>query len=1023
MFRPPENEAPRLAALCATNLLDSPAEERFDRITRLASRFFNVPIALVSLVDSDRQWFKSRQGLDTVETPRSAAFCAHAILQKEPLIVEDALCDDRFRDNPLVKCAPFIRFYAGHPVFSADGFALGTLCIIDYQPRELTPTQIEALGDFAALITEQISKDVLAKNALGHDGQLHESETRFAATFAQAAVGIAHISPDGSWLRVNDKLCEIVGYKAAEIEAMSFRDIIFADDVDACRALTTDLLKGQRTAYALEVRCVHKAHRMAWVNLTVSLVRDALHGADYLVAVVEDIAAKKIAEQALQGVNDELEARVLSRTAELQIMNTELASEMQRRLRTEETLRASETRIRTILDNSHDAFVGIDSMGRIIDWNRAAETLFGWTRESAIGSELTSTIIPLQNQEAHRAGLQRALKSGGAQVANRRMQLLARTRSGAEIPVEMTISAYQINGECFFASFLQDVSERLATARNLDQKKQLLDAVLETIDVGVVACSSDGELTLFNRAARAFHGLPVEVIDAADWARHYDLYAADGKTHLRKHEIPLFRALEGETVVDAEMVIAPVNHKPYFLVASGKPLIGSNGEALGAVVAMKDITDAKEAQRQLILNEQRLRAVTENLPALIGHIDRNETFLFLNSQATRFYGKTRSELIGSAVRSVYSEAEYQKVKPYIDTALSGQRASFEDRMTINGNAYYYHAAYIPDKDATGAVNGFYAMAFDITARKMSELAQAESEERLRTITNNIPVLIAYLDPDIRYRFANESYASWFGVAPDKMIGKTVAQLFGTDFFEERKAYLLRCLEGETVSFEIDSTINGKHRTLESIYIPHVRDSVIHGMYLLTTDVTKSRNQERMLQHLARSDALTGLPNRRCHEEKLQETLLRATRTGNVTALMFLDIDYFKKINDTLGHGAGDALLQEFGQRLLRSVRATDIVSRLAGDEFTVILEDVASIEAAAIVADKILAAIRLPFQIAGVCRDVTTSIGIACTNAGKSDTVMITKNADDALYRAKAAGRNCYRLDTLDMTRSEQETE
>jgi diguanylate cyclase (GGDEF)-like protein/PAS domain S-box-containing protein len=1008
------NEGTRLAALFATNLLDSAAEERFDRITRLASQFFDVPIALVSLVDSDRQWFKSRQGLEAVQTPRSVAFCAHAILQTEPLVVADALRDDRFKDNPLVTGAPFIRFYAGHPVFSVDGLALGTLCILDHEPRQLTSAEVAALRDFAALVTDQIGKELLIDDVRVQQRQLYDSEIRFAATFAQAAVGIAHIGLDGSWLRVNAKLCDIVGYSAEEIQARSFRDITFHDDVAACHTLTAELLQGKRSSYTVEVRYIHQTKRTVWVNLTVSLVHHAARGADYFVAVIEDIEAKKAAQLALQCVNEELEARVFARTAELQVKVAQLASEVQHRTRTEATLRASETRIRTILDNSLDAFIGIDANGRIIDWNRAAESLFGWQRESVIGSELTSTIIPLQHQAAHRAGIERTLKTGGAAVVNRRIQLPARTRSGTEIPVEMTISAYQIEGELFFASFLHDISERLETARKLEQKQQLLDAVLETIDVGVVACSSVGELTLFNRAARAFHGLPLEAIDATDWARHYALFAADGTTHLRKNEVPLFRALSGETVVDAEMVIAPADHKPYFLVASGKPLMSSSGEPLGAVVAMKDITDSKEAQKRLAFNEQRLRSVTENLPTLIGHIDQDEKFLFLNSQATRFYGKSRSELIGRSVRSAYSEADYQKVKPYIDAALAGRRASFEDRMTVNGNTYYYHAAYIPDKDASGTVNGFYAMAFDITARKVSELAQAESEERLRTIANNLPVLIAYLDHDLRYQFANASYDSWLGVAPAEMLGKTVAQLFGTDFFEERKDYLLRCLNGETVRFEIDSVIGEQHRSLESIYIPHMRDGAALGLYILTTDITKSRDQEKMLQQLARADALTGLPNRRCYDEKLRETLLRSARTGHLTALMFIDIDFFKQINDTLGHGAGDELLKEFGARLARAVRATDVVSRLAGDEFTIILEDVASVEEAAIVADKILAAIRQPFHVAGVCRNVTTSIGIACTGAGHPTTATLTKSADDALYRAKAAGRNCYCLETME---------
>lgn len=135
MISKPDNEAERLHALCGLNLLDTAPEERFDRITRIAAQFFDVPIVLVSLIDSDRQWFKSRHGLAAEETPRSMAFCAHAIEQDDVLIVEDATLDDRFRNNPLVTGEPFIRFYAGYPIRTSDGVVVGTLCLIDKTPR------------------------------------------------------------------------------------------------------------------------------------------------------------------------------------------------------------------------------------------------------------------------------------------------------------------------------------------------------------------------------------------------------------------------------------------------------------------------------------------------------------------------------------------------------------------------------------------------------------------------------------------------------------------------------------------------------------------------------------------------------------------------------------------------------------------------------------------------------------------------------------------------------------------------
>ena len=158
----PQDEASRLKALRSLDILDTPAEERFDRLTRLAKRMFDVPIALVSLVDVDRQWFKSCVGLDVRETPRDISFCGHAILGNEPFIINDTAKDPRFADNPLVLDAPSISFYAGCTLRHHDGSKMGTLCIIDDTPRILSEEDIEALQDLAAMAERELAAVQLA---------------------------------------------------------------------------------------------------------------------------------------------------------------------------------------------------------------------------------------------------------------------------------------------------------------------------------------------------------------------------------------------------------------------------------------------------------------------------------------------------------------------------------------------------------------------------------------------------------------------------------------------------------------------------------------------------------------------------------------------------------------------------------------------------------------------------------------------------------------------------------------------
>jgi diguanylate cyclase (GGDEF)-like protein len=153
------NESERLAALEATRLVYSPAEERFDRLTRLAAGVFGAPVALVSLVDDRRQYFKSAFGLETGETPREIAFCAHAIADGDRLVVEDALADERFADNPLVTGEPHVRAYAGRVIRSPSGQPVGTLCVIDQQARKFTDEQIALLGDLATIAQTELGRD------------------------------------------------------------------------------------------------------------------------------------------------------------------------------------------------------------------------------------------------------------------------------------------------------------------------------------------------------------------------------------------------------------------------------------------------------------------------------------------------------------------------------------------------------------------------------------------------------------------------------------------------------------------------------------------------------------------------------------------------------------------------------------------------------------------------------------------------------------------------------------------------
>jgi GAF domain-containing protein len=185
----PKNEAARRAALASYAILDTDPEPSFDDLNHLASFICKTPIALITLIDEHRQWFKSRVGLSTEQTSRDIAFCSHAILQDDIFVVPDALQDERFRENPLVAGEPHIRFYAGVPLVNDDGYALGTLCVIDQIPRELSATEKEALKALSRLVLGQMelrrNLELLKRALNDRSKQEHERQREIAKLQAQ----------------------------------------------------------------------------------------------------------------------------------------------------------------------------------------------------------------------------------------------------------------------------------------------------------------------------------------------------------------------------------------------------------------------------------------------------------------------------------------------------------------------------------------------------------------------------------------------------------------------------------------------------------------------------------------------------------------------------------------------------------------------------------------------------------------------------------------------------------------------
>ncbi len=248
----PSNEIERLAALSEAAILDTPPETAFDDLTKLAARICGVPIALVSLVDAQRQWFKSKVGLDASETSRDLAFCAHALLEENVFVVPDALKDERFFDNPLVAGAPNVRFYAGAQLTSQEGLNVGTLCVIDHEPRQLSEEQVETLRGLARQAAAQIDLRRI-NNRLKRINQaltIRAREVEHAweqldDLLDNSSDLIQSLSPEGRFVYVNRAWSNVLGYSAEEAKRMSVFDIIAPEYAPHCKHVLSQLAFGE----------------------------------------------------------------------------------------------------------------------------------------------------------------------------------------------------------------------------------------------------------------------------------------------------------------------------------------------------------------------------------------------------------------------------------------------------------------------------------------------------------------------------------------------------------------------------------------------------------------------------------------------------------------------------------------------------------------------------------------------------------------------------------------------------------
>ncbi|EMD98086.1 signal transduction histidine kinase [Stutzerimonas stutzeri NF13] len=553
-------ELSRLAALLRYEILDTPEDSAFDDFTALAAQICDTPIALISLVDDRRQWFKSRVGLDVSETPREISFCTYTITGDEIFEVPDTLQDPRFCSNPLVLGDPHIRFYAGTPLTSPDGYNLGTLCVIDRQPRRLSPEQRETLERLGRQVIRLFEQHLLAHRHA-------EQAALQQAILDSASSAVLVTRPDGIVTSVNPTAERLLGYSEQTLVGHPLTAALFRPEALQRRALllSSELQMPVEADFSVLTAPLHRGRR----DMSEWRLR---HQNGNEVPVLLGVSAIHDEQEHLRGYL--VNAYDLAYQEQLQLRLQQIAAQ-----------------VPGMLFQFHWRADGASCFPYV---SEGVEQTYGLSP-----AQLASSFAPIvcRVHGPDRSALLLSIRKAASELTPWHSEhRVEHPRKGLIWVEARATPLQQVDGSVLWHGFVTDITARKAEQLELDKQQEMNRRLLEALSEAVIACDAEGNLTLFNEKAKQWHGADAESGSPEQWATRYQLFRADGMTPLQPEEIPLRRALHGEHVINHEMVLLSQG-APRYVLSNADPLFSSDGHPLGAVVVMHDITERKRIER------------------------------------------------------------------------------------------------------------------------------------------------------------------------------------------------------------------------------------------------------------------------------------------------------------------------------------------------------------------------------------------------------------------------------------------
>jgi diguanylate cyclase (GGDEF)-like protein/PAS domain S-box-containing protein len=665
-------------------------------------------------------------------------------------------------------------------------------------------------------------------------------------------------------------------------------------------------------------------------------------------------------------------------------------------------LAASERDLRVILDNMQDTYYRTDADGRIVLASESATRLLGYTPRELLGMRLADFYVDADGRERFLA----AFSAAGGVLQNYEAAL--RRRDGSVVWVS-TNSQYvrdprgRVTG---IEGTTRDITERKRAEQALRDSEALLANAEQVAGIGSFSWDLATNAVQWSRQAYRLFGADPDDPAADIWRILDQRLHPDDKPRLAA---AIERAQAGERT-PMELRVTLPDGTLRSLWSEGKVVFDAQGRPLRMVGTMQDITERLHAEQQLRESEARFRTLSEvAFEGIFIHdqgrlVDANPTFAAM-------LGYSLDEIRRMTVFQLVVPAHHELVRrsmregyeiPLEVTAVRKDGSTFT--AEVFGKPLDYHGRTLR-----------VASVRDITARLRSEtemrkLSSAVEQTADAIVITNREGIIEYVNP---------AFERTTGYARGEVIGRTPNLLKsgkqGAAFYQVMWQTILR---GEVFS---DVVINRrKDGTLfyEEKTITPLKDANGAITQFISTgrDVTERMQTQERLQYLAQHDVLTELPNRLLLLDRLRQALARARWHDRLVAVLFLDVDRFKTINDSLGHDVGDQLLTQLAARLGAALREGDTVARFGGDEFVMLLDDVAAAADVSGIAAKVLESMRAPFVLKDVTLHVGASIGVSLFPGDGEDAATLLKNADTAMYRAKEAGRNSYQFYSREMS-------